>query len=193
MEPLDTDPPPKGFSIALTYADSDIDRYQAIAGAHKQKWDQSQGKEYVYWGTVSKGTVLAIVGAIAIAMAGIIEPDYAPIVGILIFFSFTAGEWNQYMGHKQMYKAEYAMRKTHLAQSRDGALYACARSISYRLPGRRTIYTRSAFTSATVEAGFVLLWRDREIEIAVPTRLVSDAQRDMLLAFGSPSGFATET
>ena len=188
METLDTNPPPKGFSIALTYADADLDRYQAMASAHKLKRDQGQGKDYVYWGSLSKATILAIVGAIAVAMTGLIEPDYAPIVGILIYGSFVAGEWNQHGSQKRLYhKAKDAMREKEQAQSRDGVLHVGARSITYRLPGRRTFYARSAFTSATVEAGFVLLWRDTEIEIAVPAQLLSDGQRQALLGFGTPS------
>lgn len=187
METLDTDPPPKGFSIALTYTDADINRYQGMANAHWQKQDESREKDYVYWGFVSKGTVLAIVGAVAVALTGQIEPIQAPLVGILIYGCFVAGEWNQHWKQKKLYnKAQNAMRKTHLTQSRDGVLHVRARSVTYRLPGRRSFYARSAFTSATVEAGFVLLWRNGEIEIAVPAHLLSDEQCQMLVAFGTP-------
>ena len=192
MDTLDTNPPPKGFSIALTYSDADIDRYQALASAHRQKRDRGRNKEYVYWGSFSVGSGLGIVGAIAAAMTGLTEPDYAPVVGILIYGSFLAGQWNQYWGHQKLFReARREMGERLQVDSRDGLLRVGATSIAYRLPGRRSFFARSAFTGATVEAGFVLLWRDSEIEIAVPAHLLSDNQRQALLAFGTPSGTAT--
>lgn len=175
--------PWRPFRVDLDFNDTDYAALEKILQRHERQYQASS------WAVFGTGFAVAFLGAWLAARADVVPARDGGLIVVLIFAGFYIGIWSPYLWatrSRSRFRKEY--RKWWFEGWRDASIIVRPQGIFIRTREARGFYRRSAIAAATLESGFVLLWRKRlagEALCAIPARSLTPEQKGALLSLAA--------
>jgi hypothetical protein len=160
--------------IEADYSDDELAAYLRIVDRQYRR-----GGDLPAWGVYATGFLVALIGAFAAFGAGATPGRSVDVVAVLILAGFFVGLWSPSIWYWRR------RRKLMRQRARKATILVTANGLFVRRPGARGLYSRRAIASVTLEGGLLVVWMRDGRPLAIPSRLLTPAQKARLAALAT--------